>query len=303
VSHPAWSRPGRAQAHERTEARLGEGAGWHRRWAHATVDSHSRRQNGSGSPNRSGEIDPADQWVFDPNTGSYQLRLTPDAPSAGGRAAARGASSPRLPHQASSPEDTPTPRRATADRTSRSASDAPATGGRAARRAEQRSGGRGGGQRAAGSAGRRKPKSAKKKALNWTAGVLGFVLIAGCAGGYYLYQYLNGNIDGYQENLGNDRPTGGADGAMNILMIGTDSREGLGGKYGDVGSPGHADTTFLFHVSKDRTNATAISFPRDLKVDIPECTTEDRSKTIPGQQDAMFNTSLGQVELGPDCTW
>lgn len=291
------------------------------------MDSQGRRHSGSGSQNGSGEIDPADQWVLDPATGSYQLRLTPDAPSAGSQGrASRRASSPSLPHQAESPEGAARPRRAAsratgragdpgtatgsgtaaADSTADEGTGTRATGGRAARRAEQRSGGGGGrrgGQRAAGAAGRRKPKSVKKKALHWTSGVLGFVLIAGCAGGYFVYQHFNGNLDSYQENLGNDRPSAGAEGALNILMIGTDSREGLGGKYGDVGSPGHADTTFLFHVAKDRTNATAISFPRDLKVDIPECTTEDKSKTIPGQQNAMFNTSLGQGQRGPDCTW
>jgi LCP family protein required for cell wall assembly len=132
---------------------------------------------------------------------------------------------------------------------------------------------------------------------------MGFLLVAGCTGGYFVYQHFNGNIDSYDADLGDDRPAAGAEGATNILMIGTDSREGLGGKYGDEGSVGHADTTFLFHVSKDRTNATAISIPRDLKVDIPECKTEDKKRTIPGSANAMFNTSLGQDERGPDCTW
>jgi LCP family protein required for cell wall assembly len=89
---------------------------------------------------------------------------------------------------------------------------------------------------------------------------------------------------------------------MNILMIGTDSREGLGKEYGDVGSVGHADTTFLFHISKDRTNATALSIPRDLMVPIADCKTK-QGADIPAQANAMFNTSLGQDDRQPDCTW
>ncbi len=139
--------------------------------------------------------------------------------------------------------------------------------------------------------------------VHWTAGTLGFVLVAGCAGGYFIYQHFNGNIDSYDADLGDDRPSAGAEGAMNILLIGTDTREGQDGKYGDTGSPGHADTTFLFHVAKDRTNATALSIPRDLMVEIPECKTEDKKRIIPGSPRAMFNTSLGQNERGPDCTW
>ena len=76
-------------------------------------------------------------------------------------------------------------------------------------------------------------------------------------------------------------------------------------KYGDSGSVGHADTTILLHVSKDRTNATAMSIPRDMIVDIPECPTtqEDGStKDIQGSTDVRFNTSLGQSGRTPSCT-
>ncbi len=75
------------------------------------------------------------------------------------------------------------------------------------------------------------------------------------------------------------------DGPMNILVIGTDKRTGKGNEgYGDKGSEGHADTNILFHVSEDRTNATAMSIPRDLVTDIPECETKQSdgtSTTIP----------------------
>ncbi|WP_229698411.1 LCP family protein [Wenjunlia tyrosinilytica] len=262
------------------------------------MDSQGRRHSGSGSPGRSGDIDPADQWVLDPETGTYEFRPTPDSlssPEAPPRTSRRRPSGGGVPRQAGSPEGR---------RRARNGGDSPAPGGRATRRAGQ-GGGPGGDGGRAGGAGRRRPKgkSKGKKALHWTAGTLGFLLVAGCTGGYFVYQHFNGNINSYKADLGDDRPSAGADGAMNILMIGTDSRKGLGKKYGDEGSAGHADTTFLFHVSKDRTNATAVSIPRDLMVPIPECRTEDKSRTIPGQAKGMFNTSLGQDERGPDCTW
>jgi LCP family protein required for cell wall assembly len=256
------------------------------------VDSQGRRHGGSGSPGRSGDVDPADQWVFDPDTGSYELRLTP--PSPGGTAPRATAT---VPSQADSPENEPERRapggRAAARRgAAQQGQDGPA-GRAAARRARTK----------AAATGRRKAKSAKKRALHWTAGTLGFLLVAGCTGGYLVYEHFNNNINSYKADLGSNRPEAGAAGAMNILLIGTDSRKGLGRKYGDAGSVGHADTTFLFHVSKDRTNATALSIPRDLMVPIPECTTEGGGRVISGQASAMFNTSLGQDERGPDCTW
>ncbi|WP_344344313.1 LCP family protein, partial [Kitasatospora putterlickiae] len=103
--------------------------------------------------------------------------------------------------------------------------------------------------------------------------------------------------------LGNEaeRPKPVGD-AMNILVIGTDSREGLGRAYGDEGSAGHADTTMLFHVAKDRSNATVLSIPRDLMVPVPDCQAPD-GKTIPGTARTMFNNSLGQEGRDPSCTW
>ncbi|PLW74617.1 LytR family transcriptional regulator [Streptomyces sp. DJ] len=141
--------------------------------------------------------------------------------------------------------------------------------------------------------------------MHWTAGGLGFLLVAGCGGGYYAYQHFNGNLNTVDVDLGGDRPAG-ADGPMNILVIGTDSRQGLGKKYGDEGSVGHADTTLLFHVSEDRTNATVLSIPRDMLVDVPDCSTKQAdgsAVSIPGTQQVRFNTSLGQGGRDPGCTW
>lgn len=163
--------------------------------------------------------------------------------------------------------------------------EAASPGGRAARRRGVRSEPRGG-----------------RRALKWTAGATGVVLVAGCGGGYYAYQHFNQNISSVDVQVGSDaeRPKPATD-AENILVIGTDSREGLGRTYGDEGSTGHADTTLLFHIAKDRSNATALSIPRDLMVPIPECQTGARK--IPGESRAIFNTSLGQDGRDPGCTW
>jgi len=69
---------------------------------------------------------------------------------------------------------------------------------------------------------------------------------------------------------------------------------------------GHADTTILMHISKDRTNATALSIPRDMITDIPNCPTKQKdgsTKNIPGEEGVRFNTSLGQENRDPGCTW
>lgn len=150
-----------------------------------------------------------------------------------------------------------------------------------------------------------KKKSKAKKILLWTGGSMAFVLVAVSAAGYLYIKHLNDNITSVSDD---GASTGGfrKDEAINILLIGTDKRTGKGNEgYGDAGSVGHADTNILLHVSKDRTNATALSIPRDLIVNVPDCPTtqEDGSKkVIPGTDNVRFNTSLGQDGRTPSCT-
>ncbi|WP_329399449.1 LCP family protein [Streptomyces melanogenes] len=234
------------------------------------------------SRGRAEEVDPADQWVLNPQTGNYELRLNPSGP------------------QSSSSAGTP-PRRTTAPgRGGPSRRDVP--GQRDNRRAgsAQETPPTAPGRR------KRKPKaSRKKKALMWTGGVLGFVLIAGSTGAYLLYQHFNNNLNTVDVgDAGSKHAT--SDGPVNILIIGTDKRTGKGNEgYGDKGSEGHADTNILFHVSKDRSNATALSIPRDLVTNIPECPTKQKdgsTKTVRSEANVRFNTSLGQDGRDPGCT-
>ncbi|WP_192342189.1 LCP family protein [Streptomyces sp. VITNK9] len=236
------------------------------------------------------DIDPADQWVLNPETGEYELRLAPSAPQSrvpGQRGAGgTGRASRRRGAPASASASAPAPER-----------EVPPPRGRRTSPEEPPPGRRG----------RRRPakKSKGKKILLWTGGTMALVVLAAGTAGYLYLQHLNDNI----ESLPDDGAgTGGfqKDQAINILLIGTDKRTGSGNEgYGDNGSAGHADTTILLHVSKDRSNATALSIPRDLIVDIPDCPTtqEDGStKVIPGSTGVRFNQSLGQSGRTPSCT-
>jgi LCP family protein required for cell wall assembly len=154
--------------------------------------------------------------------------------------------------------------------------------------------------------GRTKPKKSKaKKILLWTGGTMAFVLVAVSAAGYLYLKHLEGNVS--TTDVGSAGKKGfSKDEAFNILIIGTDKRTGKGNEgYGDANSVGHADTNILLHVSKDRTNATALSIPRDLIVNVPDCPTKQAdgtTKDIPGTQNVRFNISLGQAGRDPGCT-
>ncbi|MFH9016268.1 LCP family protein [Streptomyces sp. NPDC017943] len=264
---------------------------------------------------RADDIDPADQWVLNPNTGEYELRLGPSAPqsvpgprrprSSDAAPPARGrkeaAGRPRREGQGQKTRSRETARREAPGRET-PGRDAP---GRSVPPPRRRRGAPE--EPPPGRRGRRpvKKTSKGKKILLWTGGTMAFVLVAGAGAAYLYIQHLNDNIASVSDD---GASTGGfeKDKAINILLIGTDKRTGKGNEsYGDAGSVGHADTTILLHVAKDRSNATALSIPRDLIVDVPDCpTTQDdgSQKVIPGTQRARFNTSLGQDGRTPSCT-
>ncbi|MFK0195749.1 LCP family protein [Kitasatospora sp. NPDC090308] len=237
------------------------------------------RNRGDSADSTPPGVDPADQWVLDPATGEFRLDLDAGRPAGAERGGAARPPGAR--------------RSAAAGGGAAAKGSAAAKGGATARGATAVPGGR---------AARRKGRSSRgRRVLKWTAGSLGLVLVAGCGGAYYVYQHFNDNISSVKVQVGEESERPQATDALNILVIGTDSRVGLGREYGDEGSAGHADTTLLFHISKDRSNATVLSIPRDLMVSVPDCKAGDKS--IPGEARAMFNTSLGQDGRDPGCTW
>ncbi|MEU3755156.1 LCP family protein [Streptomyces olivoreticuli] len=258
---------------------------------------------------RAGGIDPADQWVFDPKTGSYELRLEHaegSDPASGQGSAPSALTTPPSATSSFVPSAGPSPAPSGTPSVARPGPKAPKAepGRRPLPGQRGDGGGRRGGSKPA--TGRRRPKpkkTAKKKVMLWTGGTLAFVLVGGSLGAYLLYEHFNGNLSKVDVGVDNAAVIKGP---VNILVIGTDKRSGKGNEgYGDDGSVGHADTTLLFHVSEDRSNATAISIPRDMITDIPECTTKQDGKTkaIPGSKGVRFNESLGQEDRDPGCTW
>lgn len=90
-------------------------------------------------------------------------------------------------------------------------------------------------------------------------------------------------------------------GALDILVIGSDTRAGTDGSYGDDdGESARADVMMLLHISKDRKNVNVLSFPRDLMVSIPKCTDPNNGKVYEGEDGVQINESLGRG--GPGCT-
>jgi LCP family protein required for cell wall assembly len=87
-------------------------------------------------------------------------------------------------------------------------------------------------------------------------------------------------------------------GPLNILVVGTDTRDGQGEDFGQVDSE-LADVIMLLHISQDRQHASVISFPRDLLVSIPECPNPEGG-TFAAKNRQQINSSIGYG--GVPCT-
>ena len=87
-------------------------------------------------------------------------------------------------------------------------------------------------------------------------------------------------------------------GPVNMLLVGSDTRKGQGKGYGNDTSE-LADVIMLLHISADRKNAVALSFPRDLLVPIPACP-DPQGGSFSAMTRQQINSSISYG--GPVCT-
>ncbi len=67
---------------------------------------------------------------------------------------------------------------------------------------------------------------------------------------------------------------GALDGGFNVLLAGSDTRQGQGDGYGKTDGALN-DVNMVLHVSADHSQASVVSLPRDMVVPIPACARSD----------------------------
>lgn len=112
------------------------------------------------------------------------------------------------------------------------------------------------------------------------------------------YKRLEGNI-ATQQFLAGPRPTEEVHGPINVLVMGSDTREGANGKGIGGDTPGLSDTTILLHLSANRKFAYGVSLPRDAMVERPACPLKNGNGIDPGGL-TQFNAAYAIG--GPACT-
>ncbi|MFB4306002.1 LCP family protein [Actinomadura sp. GTD37] len=130
--------------------------------------------------------------------------------------------------------------------------------------------------------------------LGWVCIGLSAVMVAGSLTAYGLYRKAFGNISHEDVNaqLGPNRPKK-LNSAMNILLLGSDTRAGANGKYGRSlkNEAPRSDTMILLHLSPGGGQAMGISFPRDLMIRMPSCKSR-KGDTLPAQSRAQINSAF-----------
>lgn len=162
--------------------------------------------------------------------------------------------------------------------------------------------GRGGGAAAGGGPRWRRPS---RRALFGGMSIIAmFAVVATSLAAYAKYRGVVGSI--HRENvtaamLGKRPPfTAG----LNILVIGSDSRQGLGRKFGSDVLGARSDTSMLLHIAPGHTRADIISFPRDSMVPVLACANDQQGhpgqSAQPGELERLNATfSAG----GAPCLW
>jgi len=129
--------------------------------------------------------------------------------------------------------------------------------------------------------------------LGTVASVLVIVLIAGGAVGAVVWNTFSKRLEATIVKISEtDAPPpdlGAIEGGFNILIVGSDTREGANNIDGSGTDGVLNDVNILLHVAQDQQSAVVVSFPRDLRIPYPDC-------AIGG--DGKINSVLYWGELG-----
>ncbi len=124
--------------------------------------------------------------------------------------------------------------------------------------------------------GRQKRSNAGVTVAKFIAASLAVVLVSGVSvaaiATYDVAASIQPGVHLANETNGPVPSIGAIEGGVNMLVVGSDSRVGQDAAFGPEDSTGDLnDVTMLLHISEDHSNASVISFPRDMFVAIPSC--------------------------------
>ncbi len=142
--------------------------------------------------------------------------------------------------------------------------------------------------------GRLRQRSAAATVLKFLAAAVAVVLVSTVAvvgtAAWNIASSAKPSVALIGETVGPAPDIGSIEGGVNLLLVGSDSGGGdpAFGKRGETLN----DVTILLHISADHTNATVVSFPRDMFVRIPSCPKVGAKGAWGAQSSAKLNVAL-----------
>ena len=118
--------------------------------------------------------------------------------------------------------------------------------------------------------------------------------------GYGIYLKLDSNLTVVNPFAGlRHRPPASPPGVLNILILGSQTRDGQGPGFGYDPHTNLSDNLLLVHLDATHTHATVVSIPRDTMVYEPACRSRFGNGIVPAQSQAIID---GAMNLGgPSC--
>src|SRR5580658_4777440 len=148
----------------------------------------------------------------------------------------------------------------------------------------------------------KRTRSKRARVLRWTSIAIATVLVAGTLSAYITLRLKLDSITHIVRIDAQHRPPE-YNNALNILLLGSDTRQGANRALGgDVSGCNCSDTTMLVHISPGRGKVTVISIPRDTVVPYYACSPWDG---LPGQQADQYSYERINAALangGPECS-
>ena len=157
----------------------------------------------------------------------------------------------------------------------------------------------GGADLAPGEDARQQRKRHRRRVLAWTSGVLAVILLIAAVSVYLVYRHLNQNVHtGDIAGLTGPQIKDPVPGDQNIVVVGSDSRAGTRGQYGNPQkyTTAQSDTLMIVHLAASRKWAEVVSIPRDSWVSIPACKMGNGQTSSP--QDFKINEAFSLGALG-----
>ncbi len=127
-------------------------------------------------------------------------------------------------------------------------------------------------------------------------GSLSLVLAISLAGGLLVWHF-SGNVTTAAVDDHLVDPDTTPTGALNVLFIGSDSRDLRESSYGDADGTRRSDALMLVHFAADNSRIDAVQIPRDTLLDLPSCEDDEHGSTPGGL--GMINSAL---QYGQACS-